>query len=107
MRAALRSYLRDHRNGVVTTADLLAELAAVSTPAAAAALGTCVDHAGVPVVELALECGDAAPKLVAHARDGVVLPMCVRYGGVRGLDRRWCRLVGERTELALATCPKW
>ena len=107
-RTALRAYLHDHRDGNATTSDLIAAIAAASTPLAAHALAAYVDHAGAPVVELALDC-TGPPTLRAHARDGMTIPVCVRYAGGRGPERA-CELVGDHTDLALSattSCPKW
>ncbi|MEO8842479.1 MAG: M1 family metallopeptidase [Kofleriaceae bacterium] len=96
-RAALRTYLRDHAGGSVTTADLVKAFAA--TPEAAQALQAYVDHAGPPIVELALTC-EGTPALRAHARDGLQIPVCVRIDKVKT-----CALVGDATELPITTCP--
>lgn len=107
--AAMRAYATKHARGSVTTADFVAALAAVSSPAVGQALASYVEHTGTPIVELALACTGAAPSLIASARDGVTVPVCVRYPVRRGTART-CALVGERTELALAgatTCPAW
>lgn len=98
-RTALRTYLHAHAGGSVTTADLVNALAATATSEAAQALQAYVDHAGPPIVELALTC-EGAPKLRAHARDDLHIPVCVRVDKVKT-----CTLVGDATEVPLATCP--
>ena len=103
-RTALRAYVRTQRDGVATTDDLIGSVARSAGPQIAAALKGYVDHAGAPIVDLALSCVPA-PHLIAHARD-ISVPVCVRYPGLRGLIRA-CFLVSDRTELALATCPAW
>ncbi|HEY0250693.1 MAG TPA: M1 family aminopeptidase, partial [Kofleriaceae bacterium] len=101
-RTALRAYLHDHAGGSVVTGDLVKAVAAVSSPTVGAALRAYVDHAGPPVVELALTC-EGAPHLVGRARDGLAIPVCVRAD-----DRRACALVKDATPIPLegTTCPK-
>jgi alanyl aminopeptidase len=97
-RDALRRYISAHAGGTVTTQDLLAAL-----PDVGAALGGYLDHAGVPVVEVALRC-TGAPTLELHTRDHLTVPVCVRTDHTP----RSCVLAGDHTELALgATCPTW
>ena len=108
LQAALRSYIAAHAQGSVTTADLVAAISAVSSPTVGQALASHVDHRGTPIVELAVRCS-GAPVLVAHARDGVIVPICVRFPTTAGAARS-CALVGDRTEVQLtaaSTCPAW
>lgn len=83
MRTAVRAYVTAHANGSATTADFAAALATASqTPAVGDALASVVQHAGAPVVDIALTCGQGStPVLRARARDGVTVPVCVRYPG--------------------------
>ncbi|MBL0216044.1 MAG: ERAP1-like C-terminal domain-containing protein [Myxococcales bacterium] len=109
LRSALRAYVTAHAGGSVTTGDLVAAVTQVSSPAMGQALASYVEHTGTPIVELALDCSGPAAKLVAHARAGVQIPICVRYPGPSGGGRA-CGLAADRTELALpgATgCPAW
>ena len=105
-RGALRAYVRAHASGTAVTADLVAEVARASTPEISKALAGYLDHTGTPVVELALRCTGTAPVLAAHARDGVTVPVCIRYPDAGGVKRQ-CVLVGDRTEVPLAACPAW
>ncbi|MEO6775941.1 MAG: M1 family aminopeptidase [Kofleriaceae bacterium] len=103
-RTALRAYLHAHANGSATTADLVAAITATAGAEAAQALAAYVDHAGAPVVDLALSCEGGA-TLTARARDHLQIPVCVRSAGT---PRQICALVGEATPIALgATCPSW
>jgi alanyl aminopeptidase len=103
-RTALRAYLRSHATGSVTTADLVAAISAAAGAESAQALAAYVDHAGPPIVELALSC-EAAATLTAKARDHLRIPVCVRSSGKA---QPTCALVGEATPIALgATCPSW
>jgi len=103
-RTALRAYLQAHANGSVTTADLVAAITEAAGAESAHALADYVDHAGPPIVELALSCEDGA-TLTAKARDHLRIPVCVRSAGK---PQRTCALVGDVTSIALgATCPSW
>jgi peptidase M1-like protein len=102
-RTAVRAYLHAHRGGSTSSEDFMGALAAAASPEIAHALDGYVGHAGVPIADLALDC-TAAPKLVGHARDGLAIPMCLR---VAGAAAPVCALVGDRTELPLASCPAW
>ncbi|HEY1552523.1 MAG TPA: M1 family metallopeptidase, partial [Kofleriaceae bacterium] len=102
-RAAVQAYLRAHRGGIVTAEDFTRALEGVAGPDVARAFAAYVEHAGVPIVDIALDCA-GSPKLVASARDGVTIPMCVRVADV---DAPICALVGTRAELPLACCPAW
>ncbi len=111
LQAALRSYIAAHARGSVITSDFVTAIAAVSSPAIGQALASYVDHTGTPIVELAVQCG-SPPVVVAHARDGVIVPLCVRYPNSDGslAVSRSCALVGDRTEVPLtaaAACPSW
>ncbi|HEU4731605.1 MAG TPA: M1 family aminopeptidase [Kofleriaceae bacterium] len=109
--AAVHAYLAANAGASVTSQAFLGALAAAVGPAASAALASNLAHAGTPVVDLALRCG-ARPALVASARDGVTIPVCVRFpaGPGRPDSLHACFLAGEHTEHALpgATgCPAW
>lgn len=105
-RAALRAYVTEHAARTAVTADLVAQVARVSTPEVGAALAGHVAHTGTPIVELELRCAANAPVLAAHARDGIAVPVCVRYPDGAEVKRA-CVLAGDRTELPLAGCPAW
>ena len=105
-RTALRGYLQAHANGSVTTADLVAALTATAGAESAGALAAYVDHAGPPIVELALACEpERGATLTAKARDHLRIPVCVRSAGK---PQPTCALVGDSTPIALGTtCPSW
>jgi alanyl aminopeptidase len=105
-RAALRAYLQAHANGSVTTADLVAALTATAGAESAQALAAYVDHAGPPIVELALGCEpERGATLTAKARDHLRIPVCVRSAGK---SQPTCALVDTSTAIPLgATCPSW
>jgi alanyl aminopeptidase len=122
--AAVRRYLTAHAGTAVTTEAFLAALGAATRPEVADALAANLRHAGTPVVELALRCeagtssstssttstASATTTVVAAARDGVTVPVCLRYPVATGGTGRTCLLAGARTEQALpatAGCPAW
>jgi alanyl aminopeptidase len=118
--AAVRRYLAAHAGTAVTTEAFLAALGAATRPEVADALAANLRHAGTPVVELALRCeagtssstatASAPTMVVAAARDGVTVPVCLRYPVAPGGTGRTCLLAGARTEQALpaaAGCPAW
>jgi alanyl aminopeptidase len=109
--AAVRAYVAAHAGTSVTSRAFLDALEATAGAPAAAALASNLGHAGTPVVELALACG-AAPAIVARARGGVVVPVCVRFpaAGDASEPARACFLAGDRVEHhlpAAAGCPAW
>src|SRR5207302_5173940 len=132
--AAVRRYLATHAGTAVTTEAFLAALGAATRPEVADALAANLRHAGTPVVELALRCaasleapsvGSAAPgvapaagsvvgstvaSVVASARDGVTVPVCLRYPVAPGGTGRTCFLADARSEQALPAAagrPAW
>jgi alanyl aminopeptidase len=107
MRSAVRAYVMAHANGSATTADFAAALGkAAGDPAVGRALESVVRHRGAPVVALELRCtANGTPTVIGTARDGVTVPVCVRYPSSTA-----CVLVGARAELALTgakDCVPW
>ncbi len=103
---AVQSFLRTHRGRVASTRDL----AAVLPDDLARSLVDYVDHTGAPVVDLALRCEGAHATLDAHARGGMTVPVCLRYGDAATSMVYACKLVGDRATFDLtlpAGCPKW
>ena len=100
-RDGLRAYLKAHAGGNVTTADLVRSIV---PPEAGQALQGYVDHAGAPIVELALDC-TSTPTLTATARDHLQIPVCVQLGSKKPI--RACVLAGTATPIVLpdTTCP--
>jgi alanyl aminopeptidase len=103
-RTVVRAYLAAHRDGTATTQDFVAALARATKPDIGTSFEQYAMRAGVPVVDLALRC-DGTPTLVAAARDGRLVPLCVRYAGGKAPA---CVLAGSKAELAVgAACPAW
>lgn len=97
-----RGVMRDYmKRATATSADFLAALARTD-PALAKAFGSYLDHAGAPIVDLALAC-TGAPKLVATPRDGAAVPVCVRHPAGTA-----CVLARGATPIEIgAACPAW
>ena len=88
-RAALRAYLPTTRAARSTTADLVAALAASRQAPNAQALAAYVDHAGAPIVELALACEpEHGATLTAKARDHLRIPVSRLVGRQTATDLR-------------------
>jgi cytosol alanyl aminopeptidase len=108
-RAALRGYLAANARRSVTSPAFLDALSRATSPDVAAALGSILTRAGMPIVDLELRCGDA-PAVIASARNGVAVPVCVRFPVGAGATERACVLAGALVEHALpakAGCPAW
>lgn len=105
-RAALRELLRANAKGSITTDSFVAAVRDVD-PSVAEAVRTYTTHAGAPIVEMELVC-EGSPRVIATARDGAVLPVCVRYPGAGGPSRA-CAVVSTRIDIPLAAtaCPAW
>src|SRR4029077_3081059 len=61
--AGVHAYLEAHRFGSATEHDFLQAIEEASRPGVAAAFSTFLDQAGVPVVEVALDCAGGPPRL--------------------------------------------
>jgi alanyl aminopeptidase len=99
-RAAVRDYARSYRDRTVTTPDVVATLARTTSADVGRAFEQYATKAGAPVVELSLRC-DGSPAVIARAREGRVVPACVRAARTQT-----CALVGSETVLPFAgACP--
>ncbi|MBA2544725.1 MAG: M1 family metallopeptidase, partial [Deltaproteobacteria bacterium] len=119
---AVRKYTAAHAHGVATTKDFLAALSAEAGIDVGPVMSSFLDHPGVPLVTVELQCPkDAAPKLaLAQQRYTTIgstiaseqtwhIPLCVEFGGDKP-EGRTCTVFSQTTgELALPTktCPKW
>lgn len=103
-RTAVRDYLRAHRDGIVTTHDVVSALTRATSADVGKAFEQYALQAGAPVVDLALRC-DGKPTVIARARDRRLVPTCVRPPGSAAAT---CALVGDETAIPLAGgCPAW
>jgi cytosol alanyl aminopeptidase len=99
-RGIVRDYARTYRDRSVTTPDLVAALARATSADVGRAFEQYATQPGVPVVELALRC-EGKPAVVARARDGRLVPACVRVA-----KTETCALVSGHTELPFTgACP--
>ncbi len=55
-RAGVRNYIAAHQHGNATERDFLQAIESASRPGVAAAFSTFLDQAGVPVIDVALDC---------------------------------------------------
>jgi alanyl aminopeptidase len=124
--ASVRRYLEAHRWGNATVRDFLKALEAESRPGVAAAFTTFLDQAGVPLVQVSLDCGGGGARIAlsqkrllpigskGSADEVWEIPVCVRGGG--GSDTaRSCELLARPSGTmpppspsgAAPECPGW
>jgi len=119
--AGVHDYLAAHAYGSATEHDFLSSVEAASRPGVAAAFSTFLDQAGVPLVEVSLDCGGGEPRLALSQKRLLPLgskgsgaetwqiPVCAR-AGAEGKDDRRCTLLTAATGAAPApttACPSW
>jgi cytosol alanyl aminopeptidase len=117
----VHAYLTAHEYGNATARDFLAAIEAASRPGVAAAFSTFLDQAGVPLVEVSLDCAGAGPRLALTQKRLLPLgskgpgeelwhvPVCSR-AGADGKDARDCTLLAAPSASSPAptsTCPSW
>jgi len=122
-RAGVRDYIASHRNGNATVRDFLGALEKAGRPGVAKAFSTFLDQAGVPLVEVSVECGadGAAPRLALTQKRllpvgsrGAApqvwdIPVCARAGAAGGIARACTLLQSPAATPAAPTpsCPSW
>ncbi len=118
-REGVRRYLRKHAWGNATAEDFFAALAATDD-ALVPALRGFVERAGVPLLDVALDCTGAPALQLAQRRflpvgapvsaaEPWVFPACFDFGDARS-SRQACVLVREERQtvpLPSTTCPQW
>jgi alanyl aminopeptidase len=119
--AGVHAYLEAHRFGNATESDFLQAVEAASRPGVAAAFSTFLDQAGVPLVDVALDCSGGEPRLALSQKRLLPLgstgagaelwqiPVCSR-GGSAGPAARACTLLTAPNGAAPAPtsgCPAW
>ncbi|HKD18066.1 MAG TPA: ERAP1-like C-terminal domain-containing protein [Thermoanaerobaculia bacterium] len=119
--AGVHDYLAAHAYGNATSADFLTAIEAASRPGVAAAFSTFLDQAGVPVVEVSLDCAGGEPRLALSQKRLLPLgskgapaevwqiPICSR-AGLDGKGGMGCTLLTGATGAApapTAACPAW
>jgi alanyl aminopeptidase len=120
--AGVHAYLEAHRWGNATVRDFLQALESASRPGVAAAFSTFLDQAGVPVVEVGLDCSGGAAKtslsqkrLLPLGSKGAgaelwQIPVCSRAGEASGPEARACTLLARKSDAAAVPgqgCPAW
>jgi alanyl aminopeptidase len=95
-RDAVRAFVTSHARGSVTAADFIAALRDHCGADIAAAFETAIAKPGTPIVDFELRSAPGAMIAMATARDGFIVPVCVR-----GAAGRQCALVGGPTQLDL------
>ena len=118
----VHDYLEAHRFGNATESDFLKAIEAASRPGVSAAFQTFIDQAGVPLVDVTLDCAGGAPRLaLTQARllplgskgtgeEVWQIPVCSRAGGAAPGGERACTLLTARSGAAPAptsSCPGW
>ena len=115
----VRRYMQAHAWGNATAEDFFAALAAADA-AVVPALRGFVERAGVPVLDVALDCADQPSLVVSQRRfepagtppgaaERWVFPACFEFGDAKQ-GREVCTLVKEARQvvpLPTTTCPAW
>lgn len=105
LRAALRELLARHRGGHLTGEEVALALRPLHAGAPRALIEQ-LDHVGTPHVRAALRCPEGGPARLVIEGPALALPVCVRFAGDQGVQRR-CELVRGRSEWTLGACPAW
>ncbi|WP_242113411.1 M1 family metallopeptidase, partial [Luteimonas aquatica] len=123
-RDGIRDYLRTHARGTATSADLIAAVAARSDrpDAVGRAFSSFIDQAGVPLVQVDVECGRDRPALLlrqarylpigsgAAASQRWGIPVAVRYADAGTVREQKVLFEGARMRVELQQaqgCPAW
>jgi alanyl aminopeptidase len=123
-RKGVRDYIAAHRFGNATVKDFLGALEAASHPGVAKAFSTFLDQAGVPLLDVTVDCKAGAPPKLSLTQSRLLpvgspgappqiwdVPVCSRTA-----DGRGCTLFSEKTGAApapaaagqgSASCPSW
>jgi len=118
-RSGVRKYLAEHANRNATAEDFFAALAA-SDSAVLPAFRDFVDRAGVPLLDVALDCSGAPELKLVQSRfvpaggradpaQRWVFPACFEYADQKS-SRRQCAIVRDvrqAVRLDVAACPAW
>jgi alanyl aminopeptidase len=117
----VHDYLAAHAYGNATEHDFLSAVEAASRPGVAAAFSTFLDQAGVPLVEVSLDCAGDKPSLsLAQKRllplgskgtgaETWQIPVCSRASADGKDGRNWTLLTAASGTAAAPTagCPSW
>ncbi|MEJ7601341.1 MAG: M1 family metallopeptidase [Kofleriaceae bacterium] len=106
----VRSYLRRHAHGTVTTRDFASALAAASGMRLGPALAAYLDRPGAPRLTTTLACTPAGNQLtISHDADRWPVPVCIAYDHDGARDQTCVVVAGPTTQLDLpgTACPRW
>lgn len=118
LRQAIQAYLAAHAWGNADADDFLAALRQKLGAPAAEVMASFVEQPGVPLVSAAVACDGGRPRVTLSQRRFFAagerpstqtwkLPVCLRWGGQAGVDRRCVELTTPTAEVALPACPRW
>jgi aminopeptidase N len=115
----IRSYIGSHAWGTATADDFVGALTAAAGAEAATAFRTFLDQPGVPSIDMELRCTRSATTLHLAQRRSLLegttapssstwhIPVCVRHGSGRRLERQCWLLTTPEVDVSLAgPCPK-
>jgi len=121
-RKGVRDYIAAHRFGNATVKDFLGAIESASRPGVAKAFSSFLDQAGVPVVDVSVDCAaGGAPRLVLSQKrllpvgspgappESWQIPVCAR-GAAGAAAERACALLAEQSGAVPAPtsgCPSW
>ena len=124
--AGVRRYMKAHAYGTGTSKEFLAAIEAESRPGVAAAFSTFLDQAGVPLLDVTLQCGgEGGPRLAlaqkrflpvgseGSSTETWQIPVCARAAAGGGEASRACALLTETSGTmpapgaASGGCPSW
>ncbi|HML18926.1 MAG TPA: M1 family aminopeptidase [Bryobacteraceae bacterium] len=107
VRNGLRAYLKDHRFGNATTADLESELRGATGIDPSPVMDAFLNQTGIPVIHGEVRCDGAAPKIEieqTNAEHHWNVPVCWRADG----SQTTCTVLdAPHAQVGLASCPTW
>lgn len=118
-RKGVQKYLREHEFGTATAKDFLAAISAEAGQDISSAYSTFLDQPGVPMVNVALECGEKIKLSFSQSRylpEGAEkaaespqwkIPVCIRWSSGKKTTNQCINLETPTAELPLNACPQW
>ena len=107
VQSGLRSYLKEHRFGNATTANLESALRSAAGIDPAPVMDSFLNQTGIPAIHGEVRCDQGAPKLELEQTNPEHqwnVPVCWRTDGLQTA----CTVVDTpRREVPLASCPAW
>jgi alanyl aminopeptidase len=96
LHTALQRYLKAHKFGNASTADLEAAIGKEAAPV----MDSFLNNTGVPWVSAELHCADRGASVAIHKTGSNTVPVCVRGNGVD-------QTCSTSETMALKSCPAW